>query len=375
MILLLSVTGVLLMYERQITEWADGRYASNLPPGGPHLPVEALVAAAVTGRPGRPDLRAQLTLDRRSGAVVRWETFGSQSLGRRLRSWGRQVHTGEAGGFLGQTLAGLASAGAAVLVWTGLALAWRRFLPRRQMPAAESEPVATPQISGRAPMKTNGKNRRKAAKKPGKRPSWLAYGAMVSTLGASVWMDKPAWAHRDLIAQAVPAPAGRTGRAQTQETPVLRFDIPAGPLTAVLDHFRRVTGFILRIESDRIAHLASPGVSGLLTPLQALRELLAGTGVTFEPAGSATVTLTLQELTETLDVIDRPAPLAPASPKYTAPRSGAAFRLNGMWTHADVPGRDAVENQRRGLAPSLAFGLGTASRATRTTQSWRSRTI
>ena len=61
-----------------------------------------------------------------------WEPFASQSLGRRLRSWGRWVHTGEAGGLLGQTLAGLASAGAAVLVWTGCALAWRRLVPRRR---------------------------------------------------------------------------------------------------------------------------------------------------------------------------------------------------------------------------------------------------
>ncbi len=43
---------------------------------------------------------------------------------------------------------------------------------------------------------------------------------------------------------------------------------------------------------------------------------------------------------------------------------GAAFRLNGMWTHADVPGRDAVENERWGIAPSIAFGLDTPTRTT-----------
>lgn len=492
--------------ERQVPGWRS--LTMRLPPAA-DAPVAFTIAR---GGRARPDLRAQLTLDRRSGAVVRWETFASQSRGRQLRSWGRWVHTGEAGGFLGQTLAGLASAGAALLVWTGFALSWRRFLPRRQMPAAQAEPadpVITPQTFGRAPMKTNGKNRRKAAKKSGKRPSWLAYGAMaVSTLGSSLWASKPAWAdrdQRDLIAQAMPAATGgpgRPGRAQTQETPVLRFDIPAGPLAAALDQYRRVTGFTLRIESDQIAHLASPGVSGLLTPLQALQELLAGTGVTFALADARTLTLAVQELAETLDVIDRPAPLASASPKYTAPlldtpqsitvvpqsvieergattlrevlrnvtgisllageggsmqgdnlairgfaaqndifvdgvrdfgsytrdpfnveqvevakgpgslyighgstggavnlvskaprldagRSvllgggadaygratvdinqplpgveGAALRINGMWTHADVPGRDAVESQRWGLAPSLAFGLGTATRTT-----------
>lgn len=43
---------------------------------------------------------------------------------------------------------------------------------------------------------------------------------------------------------------------------------------------------------------------------------------------------------------------------------GMAFRLNGMWHDADVPGRDVVANKRWGIAPSIAFGLGTPTRAT-----------
>lgn len=90
------------------------------------------------GHRARPDLRGQLTLDRERGEVVRWEPYSSQSRGQKLRAWSRWVHTGEAGGFLGQTVAGIASAGGALLVWTGLALAWRRFFPkfsfRRRVP-------------------------------------------------------------------------------------------------------------------------------------------------------------------------------------------------------------------------------------------------
>ncbi len=41
-----------------------------------------------------------------------------------------------------------------------------------------------------------------------------------------------------------------------------------------------------------------------------------------------------------------------------------AFRLNAMWNDADTPGRDAVTNQRWGIAPSLAFGIGTPTRVT-----------
>lgn len=41
---------------------------------------------------------------------------------------------------------------------------------------------------------------------------------------------------------------------------------------------------------------------------------------------------------------------------------GAAFRLNAMLHRADTPGRKVAQNERWGLAPSLAFGLETATR-------------
>ncbi|MQA28787.1 MAG: TonB-dependent receptor plug domain-containing protein, partial [Luteitalea sp.] len=43
---------------------------------------------------------------------------------------------------------------------------------------------------------------------------------------------------------------------------------------------------------------------------------------------------------------------------------GAAFRFNAMWTDADTPGRDAVTSERWGVAPSVAFGLNSATRVT-----------
>jgi len=41
-----------------------------------------------------------------------------------------------------------------------------------------------------------------------------------------------------------------------------------------------------------------------------------------------------------------------------------AFRLNGMYHKADVPGRDLVNNERWGIAPTITFGLGTPTRVT-----------
>jgi catecholate siderophore receptor len=43
--------------------------------------------------------------------------------------------------------------------------------------------------------------------------------------------------------------------------------------------------------------------------------------------------------------------------------SGAAFRLNLLYHDTDAPGRDHVETQRWGIAPSAAIGLGTRTRA------------
>jgi catecholate siderophore receptor len=43
---------------------------------------------------------------------------------------------------------------------------------------------------------------------------------------------------------------------------------------------------------------------------------------------------------------------------------GTAVRVNAMWNQGDVPGRDVVTNERWGIAPSIAFGLGTPTRVT-----------
>ena len=88
---------------------------------------------------GQPQLRRTLTIDRASGAVVKAETFGDLGPGRRARSWLRFAHTGEYYGLTGQTIAGLVSAGGAVLVYTGLALALRRLWAWRRRRALRTE--------------------------------------------------------------------------------------------------------------------------------------------------------------------------------------------------------------------------------------------
>ena len=104
------------------------------------------------GSGGQPQKRATLAFDRASGAETKWEPFAAGTPGRRLRSILRFAHTGEVLGLAGQTIAGIVSLGAAVLVWTGLWLsfrrlrAWRdrrgRFPGGRRVRRTKAEPVA-----------------------------------------------------------------------------------------------------------------------------------------------------------------------------------------------------------------------------------------
>jgi uncharacterized iron-regulated membrane protein len=80
-----------------------------------------------SGTGGQPQKRGQLVLDRTTGAITRWEPFSSYTRGRQLRSILRFSHTGEVAGILGQTIAAIVSLLGAVLAFTGLALAFRRF--------------------------------------------------------------------------------------------------------------------------------------------------------------------------------------------------------------------------------------------------------
>ncbi|MGJ5820907.1 PepSY-associated TM helix domain-containing protein [Paludibaculum fermentans] len=109
--------------------------AKRLDPSWRILTVRLTGPLAVTldrAERGRPDLRTTVTIDRATAEVVKVERFSDQNAGRRLRTWLRWIHTGEAGGVLGQTVAGVVSLGAVFLVYTGIALSLRRFVAWRR---------------------------------------------------------------------------------------------------------------------------------------------------------------------------------------------------------------------------------------------------
>ncbi|MCP5382327.1 MAG: PepSY domain-containing protein [Kordiimonadaceae bacterium] len=81
-----------------------------------------------TGNGGEPQKKADLYLSRDDGKITKWEPFQDYSAGRRARSLIRFLHTGEALGVFGQTIAGIVSFVAIIMVWTGLALAYRKYI-------------------------------------------------------------------------------------------------------------------------------------------------------------------------------------------------------------------------------------------------------
>ena len=93
--------------------------------------VRALVVVAVDrGNGHQPSQSEDLLFDRATGELIGRGGYPTFSRGFKIRRWLRFAHTGEVYGVIGQSIAGVVSVGAAVMVWTGLAMSWRRFFGR-----------------------------------------------------------------------------------------------------------------------------------------------------------------------------------------------------------------------------------------------------
>lgn len=117
----LSLDALLNAAREQTTDWE--RITLQLPDDT----ADSVSFAVDYGTGGQPQLRDTLVLDAATGAA-RWQPFTDQTPGRQARLWVRFLHTGEAFGLLGQTIAGVVSLLSLLMVWTGFALAWRRLV-------------------------------------------------------------------------------------------------------------------------------------------------------------------------------------------------------------------------------------------------------
>lgn len=95
------------------------------------LPAAASPVAEVqvdTGNGAQFTRRTTLVISRQDGSIVARRANADASPAVQARAYLRFLHTGEVYGWVGQTVAGLASMAAVFLVYTGLALAWRRIV-------------------------------------------------------------------------------------------------------------------------------------------------------------------------------------------------------------------------------------------------------
>lgn len=127
----------------QPRERDSGAEDPTLPDSRPHVAAVTMTIKELDTWPRTAS--TTLTLDPFTGAILRRDGFSDLNRGRQARVWTRFLHTGEALGWGGQFIAGLASLGGVLLVWTGLALAYRRFFKR----GAVTSPASGSRVEGR----------------------------------------------------------------------------------------------------------------------------------------------------------------------------------------------------------------------------------
>jgi uncharacterized iron-regulated membrane protein len=123
---LAGLAPLLDLARQQIPDWSTLSLRMPLKPGDPFpLMVDR-------GGRGQVHLRTMLNLDVAQGKVLPSpDDLLQQNLGRRLRMYARFLHTGELFGPIGQTVAALSALATLILIWTGFALTFRRFFPKR----------------------------------------------------------------------------------------------------------------------------------------------------------------------------------------------------------------------------------------------------
>src|SRR5262249_57837525 len=157
------------------------------------------------------------------------------------------------------------------------------------------------------------KNRNKARRSGSK--YWMTLGAMGALLTCapvSALAESPKAAR--LAPRVLEAIYGAVQSQQSQ-----RFDIPPGPLETALATFQKLTDLQALIPNEKLRDIPSPGVSGVYTVENALAQILAGTGVTYRFTGPKIVTLEVEGVAASVEVLGR---ITGAAPEYTGPGRG-----------------------------------------------------
>ncbi len=178
--------------------------------------------------------------------------------------------------------------------------------------------------------------------------AWLTLSTVAAYAAVSITKSLPAWA-QDATASGKPR--------EQQNLTVRRLDIPAGPLDETIRAYERLSGLdvTFSIPAETIAGFKSPGAKGLYTEDQALRSILAGTGLSYQISNSGGVTIsvaasesvTVQDSAAQLSLDRYPVPLLDTPQSITA-ISQATIHEEGATTL-----RDTLRN-----APGISLAAG-----------------
>lgn len=136
----------------------------------------------------------------------------------------------------------------------------------------------------------NGTAGAKAAACRNARRAALSSAAAVALTAAWLTAPTPAAATNVGDAPQSGAPANSDQRAQAQTAQA--FDIGPQALSSALTEFGRQSGYQVSVDHGTLAGLGSEGVRGTMSPEQALRRLLNGSGITWRFTGDRSVVLT-----------------------------------------------------------------------------------
>ena len=177
--------------------------------------------------------------------------------------------------------------------------------------------------------------------------TWLAAGTIAAYAAAG--------SSKAAVVFAQDTKGQSSGQAQL---PVHRFDIPAGPLDIVLAQFAKACGVTVTysVPAETIPGFKSRGVAGLYSQQQALRQILAGTGLDFTLSAQDAVTIgvkSAQSVEVTASAIDSIGLSKFPTPLIDTPQSVNAIPAQLLSDQGVSTLRDTLRN-----SPGISLAAG-----------------
>jgi uncharacterized iron-regulated membrane protein len=129
----LSRDVVLAQVGKAFPNWESISFDRGGPPSKDTNAIQPLNVIVLVPASFQTRGRIQLVIDPYRGDLLSKVGFEDRTKGGRARVWIRFLHTGEAFGVIGKIIAALATAGSLFLIYTGLALSYRRFFARKSI--------------------------------------------------------------------------------------------------------------------------------------------------------------------------------------------------------------------------------------------------